>query len=145
VLRSLSSIRERRFSHSTSKTKKIYSGNFWLMVRYKNVREDLRFLIDKLHEDSIGYIRGLAENPENIALKKADIDSTLHNIFYLIKIVRAKYEVIFWSNFKARSNLTEIYKSEIETRKDLGQKKLQKLKEIREKLRAARGTSKVAT
>lgn len=115
------------------------------MVRYKNVREDLRFLIDKLHEDSIGYIRGLAENPENIALKKADIDSTLHNIFYLIKIVRAKYEVIFWSNFKARSNLTEIYKSEIETRKDLGQKKLQKLKEIREKLRAARGTSKVAT
>ena len=55
------------------------------------MKEDLKMLIDRLHQNAIGYMKGLSQNPENLAQNKQDMDHTLHNIFYLLKMVRAKY------------------------------------------------------
>jgi hypothetical protein len=57
------------------------------------MKEDLKMLILKLHTDVISYMKGLSENPEALATSKTDIDNTLHNIFYLLKVIRAKYDV----------------------------------------------------
>ena len=57
------------------------------------MKGDLRMLIDKLHQEAIGYLQALSGNPEMLKVKRDDIDAVLHNIFYLLKIVRAKYQV----------------------------------------------------
>lgn len=60
-------------------------------------------LIERLHSQAVQYVREIGDGGEQLPLCRDKIDTTLHNLFYLLKIVRAKFEV---AHFKTRQKQT---------------------------------------
>lgn len=50
-------------------------------------------LIEKLHQQSADYISEVGSGGDKLGVIRDKIDTTLHNAFYVLKIIRSKYEV----------------------------------------------------
>jgi hypothetical protein len=50
-------------------------------------------LIEKLHGQAADYVKDIGQGGEHLAVIRDKLDNTMHNLFYLLKVVRAKYEV----------------------------------------------------
>lgn len=88
-------------------------------------------LIEKLHRQSADYIRDIGEGGERLVVIRDKLDATLHNLFYLLKMVRAKYEVR-WTD-QAKIDLQRIYEEETRRRNEDVKNKAQKLEALLEK------------
>lgn len=62
----------------------------------KGIKEDLLDLINQLNFASTQYIQAIAQDPLKMKENKDKVSVILHNIFYLIKVIKAKYKVRKW-------------------------------------------------
>ena len=58
-------------------------------------KENLKYLVTKIHKTSIEYIRALSEKTENIYKLRDDLDTYYRDLYYYLKKLRVKYQVNF--------------------------------------------------
>lgn len=64
----------------------------------------LVFLINRLHQTATEYIRYSSLDSEKLKLINTDVVETIHNLMFLLKLVRVK--------LAAKADLIELYKHE---------------------------------
>jgi len=90
-------------------------------------KDNLKYLITRIHKASIEYIRALSEKTENIYKIREDLDTYYRDVFYYLKKLRVKYQ--------ARENLGQIYRSETEVRDQIWDNKKSEIEDLAAEIR----------
>jgi len=93
-----------------------------ILSRQLGYKADLTGMIELLHEQMRAYIKAIGTNPDLLEKIRKDMDATIHNLYYLMKIIRVKIE--------ARVSLRKIYQREVELREERRNESAKKLSEL---------------
>lgn len=85
----------------------------------------LAFLIQRLHQMTTEYLRYSSVDSEKLKVISSDINETVHNLMFLLKIVRVK--------LAAKADLVDLFKHETAELERLAQQSIARLARLVQK------------